>query len=48
LSKQKVDATLVKQKRQCNEGQNNGILYFEQMKGKEITWLSKKFDDAKG
>ncbi len=29
-------------------GRNDGIIYFEQMKGKELTWLSVLFDDAKG
>jgi hypothetical protein len=47
LSEQKVNTILVTQKRQPNVGQNNGIIYFEQMKGKELTWLSVLFDDAK-
>ena len=28
-------------------GRDNAITYFEQMKGRELTWLSKVFDDAK-
>jgi hypothetical protein len=48
LSERKVDTILVTQKRQGNVGQNNGIIYFEQMKGKGLTWLSVLFNDAKG
>ncbi len=28
-------------------GRDNAITYFEQMKDRELTWLSKVFDDAK-
>jgi hypothetical protein len=48
LSEPKVDPILVIQKRQQELGRENAIKYFEQMKGKELTWLSKVFDDAKG
>ncbi len=47
LSERKVDTVLVTQKMQRNVGRNNGIIYFEQMKG-ELTGLSVLFDDAKG
>jgi hypothetical protein len=33
---------------QRNVERNNGIIYFEQMKDKKLTWLSVLFDDAKG
>ncbi len=48
MSETKVDTILVIPKRQRDVGRENAITYFEQMKGRELTWLSKVFDDAKG
>ncbi len=48
LSEPNVDTILVKQKQQREMGRKNAIIYFEQMKNKELTWSSKLFDDAKG
>jgi hypothetical protein len=48
LSELKVDPILVIRKRQRELGWENAITYFEQMKGKELTWLSKVFDNTKG
>jgi len=47
LSETKVDNISLIQKRQRDVGRDNAITYFEQMKGRELTWLSKVFDDAK-
>ncbi len=33
---------------QRDVGRENGIVYFIEMEGKELTWLSKLFDNAKG
>ncbi len=48
LSEPKVDTILAKQKQQHDMGQKNVLIYFEQTKNKELTWLSKLFNDAKG
>jgi hypothetical protein len=48
LSEPKVDTILVKRKMQRDVGRENGIVYFIEMEGKELTWLSKLFDNAKG
>ena len=48
LSEPKVDTILVKRNMQRNGGQENGIIYFIEMEGKELTWLLKLFNDAKG
>jgi hypothetical protein len=48
LSEPKVDTILVKRKMQHNVGWENSITYFIEMEGKELTWLSKLFDNAKG
>ena len=47
FSETKVDNISVIRKRQRDVGRDNAITYFEQMKGRELTWLSKVFDDAK-
>ncbi len=47
FSETKVDNISVIQKRQRDVGPDNAITYFEQMKCRELTWLSKVFDDAK-
>jgi len=47
FSETKVDNISVIRKRQRDVGRNNAIKYFEQMKGRQLTWLSKVFDDAK-
>jgi hypothetical protein len=47
FSEMKVDNISVIRKRQRDVGRDNAITYFKQMKGRELTWLSKVFDDAK-
>ena len=47
FSETKVDNISVIRKRQWDVGRDNAITYFEQMKGRELTWLSKVFDDSK-